>query len=183
MSENKKKFQYVALAMLGQFHPHLTNELFKFISHSGCIVVENKISLLGTEWSANFLLAGTWNAIAKLETGLAHFEHKHDVKSVIRRTEAYALQDELLPYVVYITSIEKNDAIAKVAQFFTEHGLAIRELSSVVSFVPLTKIQLLTITLVVMVPASRLLANVRENLMLFCDDHNFDAVMEIQKNF
>lgn len=182
MTTIKKTTQHLVISVLGADQPGIVNDLCKFIVHCGCSVTDSRMTVLGNEFVAYLLLNGTWNAIAKLETGLPTFEHKHDIKISARRTQSRIAQPDYLPYSIYIIAIEQPNTLHKITQFFTEQEINIHDFYTSTYKAPYSETPMLAISLAITLAKSQLMADFRENLMLFCDDHNLDVVLEPQKN-
>jgi glycine cleavage system transcriptional repressor len=173
--------QHLIVSVVGTDQPNIANELCQLAAHYECSIQNCRSVVLGKEFTANLLLAGTWNALAKFETALPGFEQKYDLRCVCRRTQLSEPHEDQLPYVVHIVAIEKPETIHKIAQFFANQAITIYELYVNNYKAPVTGTSMLAISLSIILPISKSLADLRENFMLFCDDHNFDAVMEPQK--
>lgn len=182
MTSTKKATQYLVVSALGADQPGIADELCKLVAHCNCNIVDCKMTTLGVEFAANFLLTGTWNAIAKFEAGLPAFEQKHDIRINSRRTQPRTARPERLPYTVYIIAMEQPAAVHKITHFFVEQAINIHDLYLVSYTAPYSDTQMLAISLSITIPKAQLLADFRENLMVFCDDHNFDVVLEPQKS-
>jgi glycine cleavage system transcriptional repressor len=68
--------------------------------------------------------------------------------------------------------------VHKITQFFLEQHIRVHELFINYYKTPVSEIMMLSISLLITLPTKQSIADMRENFMLFCDDHNFDAVME-----
>lgn len=181
MSTNKKTTQYLALSVLGSDQIGIANELYKLASHCNCDIVDGKMTTLGTEFAGNLLLTGTWNAIAKFEASVPAFEKKHDARVNTRRSQLRPSLPNYLPYVIYIIAINQPGVLYKITQFFAERGINVHDLYVNTYTAPFCDTQMLSISISVTILKTQLLADFRESLMLFCDDHNFDVILEPQK--
>lgn len=182
MTNTKKITQYLAISLLGSDSSGIIHEVSKYAAHCNCNIVEGRITTLGSEVMASFLLAGTWNALAKFEAGLPSFEKKHDLRTLTRRTQPFSSQPDRLPYMIYIMAMEEAGVFHKIIQFFDDQKtVSIHELTINSYLAPYSKVPMLTINLAITFPKTKLIADFRESLMVFCDDHNFDVVLEPQK--
>lgn len=170
--------QHLVISVIGPNQPNTLNELCKLTAHYGCSIITSRTIILGTEFTGNLLIAGTWNALAKLETALPIFEQNSDVRCVARRTELPTPATAEFPYSIYITAQEQPDTAHKITQFFIEQNIHVQELFINYYKTPASEITMLSISLFITIPTKQSIADLRENFMLFCDDLNFDAVME-----
>lgn len=174
--------QYLALSVLGSSQPDIANKLCQLAAHYGCTLVSSRMTILGSEFAASLLLAGSWNIIAKLEAGLPSFEQKNDVRCIYRRTQLGSAQPNQLPYSIYVVAPNAPNVVASITQFFAEQGISIHDFYINSYKAPVSEAPMLALTLSITIPTAKLLADLRESFMVFCDDHNYDAVMEPQKN-
>lgn len=174
--------EYLALSILAAKQPNLANELCKLAAQAGCHIVDSRISSLGGEFVANLLLRGSWNTIAKFEAGFSGLEQKLELRSIMRRTKPTPPENNQLPYQIFVISPEQTDAVAKLTQFLTDHALVVQDLYVNIYKAPTTEAAMLSITLTIHIAKNQLISDIREEFMVFCDAHNFDAVMEPQKS-
>lgn len=173
--------QYLAVNILGAQQANLTRELCQLIANYDCSILTSRIAILGHEFSAGLLVSGSWNAIAKLESGLVSFEKKHDIRCLSRRTQRPTPEADHLPYAIFITAREQADTVSKIMQFLSEQTLNLYELSVNTYKAPFTETSMLSMMLAITLPASKLLSDFREGLIIFCDENNFDVIIEPQK--
>lgn len=174
--------EHLVITVLGPDKLGIANELFKLIAHCGCDIAEGRINTMGTEFTANLLLTGKWSVLAKLEASLAGFEKKHDVRTLSRRTQARVSKPDKLPYSSYIIFLAQPGAIYKITQFLNEQNINTHELSINNYRAPISETPMLSLSMSFTIPADRLIADFREQFILFCDDNNFDAALEPQKS-
>lgn len=170
--------QHLVVSIIGPEQPNTLNELCKLAANYGCSIITSRTITLGTEFTSNLLLAGSWNALAKLETALPIFEQDYEVRCVARRTQLPTPPASELPYSIYITAQEQPGTAHKITQFFLDQNIRVQELFINYYKTPVSEITMLSISLFITIPTKQSIADMRENFMLFCDDHNFDAVME-----
>ncbi|MFU8797216.1 MAG: glycine cleavage system protein R [Gammaproteobacteria bacterium] len=173
--------KHLVIIVLGTLHPNSVHELIKAISQPGCNIVDSRISTLGQEFAANFLVAGNWDAIAKLETSLPLLEKKLDIHLLQRRTDLPLAEPKFLPYSIYITALDNPGIIRKITQYLNNEKLSINGLYTSSYIAPHTQAPMITLTISISIPMANHIADLRERFMLFCDDHNLDVIMEPQK--
>lgn len=173
--------KYLVISALGPDHTGSLNELMKIISNCGCNIMDSRTRILGMELTATLLVSGTWNEIAKLETSLPAAAAKLELAVQLRRTESRKFEEKLLPYSIYISTLDSPGIIHKITQFFASEDIGINELYTDAYLAPYTNAPMVMITMSISVPAKMLIADFRERFMLFCDDYNLDVIMEPQK--
>jgi glycine cleavage system transcriptional repressor len=178
----RKPIQYLAISAIGADRPGIADDLCKHAVHCGCNILDTRMTTLGTEFVANLLLSGAWSAIAKFEAGIPTFEKKNDLKINCRRTQPRSSQRDRLPYSIYIIAMELPGIVQKITHFFAAQQINIHDFHLNTYTAPHSETQMLSLNLAVTVAKNQLLADFRENLMVFCDDHNLDVVLEPQKS-
>jgi len=173
--------EYIAVSVLGPVQPSIINDICKFANNCHCNIVDSRFATLGNELVANLLLGGTWNAVAKFEAGIAAFERKHDLRITTRRTKLHEPTSDMLPYSAYVVAPDKVGIVYKITQFFNEQNIPIHDLYTNMYKAPISGTPMVSITLSVLIPNKKMVADIREAFVLFCDEQNYDAVMEPQK--
>ena len=173
--------KYLALALMGNNRLDVLNDLVKYVTSCGCNIVECQANDMGKEWVATFFLSGTWNALAKLETNLPTFEKKHELKILSSRTELPEPEPEKLPYTVYVVAQDRPGILEEVLNFLIQEGVELKDYHGHTYLGRFTKANMITLTINVTIPAERLISEIRERFILFCDDLNLDATMEPDK--
>lgn len=174
--------QHLIVSLMGPNPSEITHELCKLISHSGCHIIDCRITTFGTDFIGNLLLGGNWNALAKFETGLPILEQKYELRSLLHRSKLPKPDHNQLPYQVFVTTLAETPVPAKITQFFAKQGLPLYDLHIASFKAPHTEAQMLYITMTILIDKNKLIADIREEFMLFCDENNFDAIMEPYKN-
>jgi glycine cleavage system transcriptional repressor len=173
--------EYIALSVLGENQPNLVNELAKVISHCECDILDCRIQYIGSQFSANMLIAGQWNAIAKLENQLAPLEAKFGLHLTAQRTKPFIYPKDYLPYIVYIIAQDKAGTLYELTNFFNELSILIDSIGCETYAPRQTGSRMFSLTMSVSVPSSLLISDLRERFVLFCDRLNLDGVMEPDK--
>lgn len=182
ISSTKKPPQYLVVSILGVEKPYLLHDLCKLATSTGCTIIDSDVATYGYNFGGTMMFAGTWNALAKLENNLTAFEQKNEIRIVFQRTEVRKIIADILPYVVYLTTLESVGIISKITQYFVDHKINIHDFKVLSYTAPFSEQNMLSITLMIAISNSKLLAEFRESFMLFCDDQNFDVAIEPQKS-
>jgi glycine cleavage system transcriptional repressor len=179
---SRRNIQYLAVSVLGADTSGIVNEICKVATHCGCDITESRVTTLGIEFVAGILLTGSWSALAKFEANIPAMEQKHDLKIMVRRTQARAAKTDRLPYNVYLVAIEQSGTVQKIMQFFADEGINLHDIYITTYTAPYSETQMLSISLAITIAKTKMLVDFREALMIFCDDLNYDVVFEPQKS-
>ena len=155
--------------------------LTRRVNECGCSIVEARVSCLGQEVMVALLAAGPWDAIAKLESGVARLEREDDLKVTIKRTSAREPQANLMPYVVEVVAADRAGVLFQLTEFFATRGIAIEQLSSSRYRAAQTGADMFSAQITVGIPAKTHIAALRDDFLEFCDAQNLDAIIDPMK--
>ena len=155
--------------------------LTRRVSDCGCNVIEARLSTLGQDIVIALLAVGSWDAIAKLETGVARLERDDGIKATVQRTGAKAASNAMLPYVVEVVSADKAGVLYQLAEFFSTRGIAVEQLTSSRYKAMQTGAEMFSAQITIGIPAKTHIASLRDDFLEFCDSLNLDAIMDPMK--
>lgn len=151
------------------------------ISDSGCNLVDARLSTVGRDVSVLALAMGSWDAVAKLESGLTRLEREDGLRLVWYRTGPKPSQSNLLPYMVEVIAADKPGILYQLADFFDRQGITIESLYSSRYRAMQTGADMFSAQLTVGIPASMHIAVLRDDFLEFCDHLNLDAILDPMK--
>jgi glycine cleavage system transcriptional repressor len=155
--------------------------LTRRISECGCNVVEARLSCLGQLTVISLLASGSWDAIAKLESGVARLEREDSIKVALQRTGPREGQSGLMPYVVEVVCADRPGVLLQLAEFFGSRGIAVEQLTSSRYRAMQTGADMFSAQITVGIPAKTHIAALRDDFLEFCDAQNLDAIMDPMK--
>lgn len=151
------------------------------ITDSGCNLVDARLSTVGRDVSVLALALGSWDAVAKLESGLSRLEREEGIRLVWYRTGAKNMQSNLLPYIVEVVAADKPGILFQLADFFDRQGITIESLHSSRYRAMQTGADMFSAQVTIGIPASMHIAALRDDFLEFCDHLNLDAIMDPMK--
>ncbi len=169
---------YLVVSALGENRQGLVNEISSIASQAGCNIVDSRMTVLGNEFGVIMLLTGEWNALAKMEHKLPQIANNMGLTTMIKRTTRTKTETDKLPYSIQVIARDNQGIIRDLAQFFTELTIDIIDLHSNTYPAPHTGAPMVELNLIVNLPTSVLIAEIREQFSQFCDEQNLDASME-----
>ncbi len=169
---------YLAVSVLGESRPNLVNDLSRTILECDCSIVNSRMVVLGNEFAAMVMVQGNWNTLARLEVQLKRLEQSLGLNIVYRRTEEHPRQENVLPYAVEVIALNHSSIVYELANFFTHRSIRIEDLTSRHYRAPHTGANMFSVNMVIGIPVDTHIATLREEFMDFCDQLNFDSVME-----
>jgi glycine cleavage system transcriptional repressor len=170
--------QYLALTVIAPSDSAILSQIAEICALYQCQVMEARLSAAGQNTVMMMYIAGSWNAIAKLESPLAALGNQTDVHLKLIRTEMQDHQNNLVPYIVHITSVSSPATLNHLIGFFNANQIQVNDLSITQYLANKTQASMQTIVMTVLLSADIHLADLRENFILFCDEYNLDAIFE-----
>jgi glycine cleavage system transcriptional repressor len=173
---------YLVLQALGADKQGTLDSLSRACTQSGCQILDSRWVVLGEDFSFGALLRGSWSAIAKLETALPKLEQKLASSIMVKRTQPSEKMRLCLPYSIQIISQERPGVIEAITAFLTRHEVHIGDMKTETYLAPRTHAPMLLVDMVVSIPAKVSFSTLRDDFIVYCEDHNLDAVMDPYKN-
>lgn len=164
----------------GQETPPLL-PLARRVSDCGCNIVECRASTLGQLTTVAMLVAGSWDAMAKLEAGLARLERDDGLRVSLTRTGARTNPVAQMPYVVEVVAADRPGVLHQIVEFFSARGIAMEQVVSSRYRAMQTGADMFSANLTIGIPARTHIASLRDDFLEFCDAQNLDAIMDPMK--
>jgi glycine cleavage system transcriptional repressor len=172
----------LVITAVGDDRPGIVDKLSMAILDCGCNINDSRMTVLGGEFALILLVSGKWNELAKLENQLPGLGESLTLTITSKRTELEARQPNLLSYSVDVVSIDHPGIVYKIANFFSNRNINIRELNTNSYAAAHTGTPMFTINMIVNVPTDVRIASLREDFLDFCDELNMDAALEPAKS-
>ncbi len=169
---------YLVVSALGENRPGLVNKISDMASKVGCSIIDSHMTVLGNEFGVLMLLSGEWNALAKMEHQLPQLANKLGLTTMIKRTTETRIETDKLPYQIQVIARDNQGIIRDISQFFEQLDIDITDLHSDTYPAPQTGAPMVELNLIVNLPTSVLIAEIRELFSQFCDQENLDSSME-----
>ena len=169
---------HLLISILGIDRPALINDLSRTILDAGCTVLDCRLVTFGDELGGILHVKGNWNTLVKLEKQLERFESTPDLTFAIKRIENQRPVVSLLPYAIEVIAPENPALLSELSQFFVRRTVSIEEMSIRSYSAPYTGTAMCAVSMTLGLPANTHIALLREEFMDFCDEFNFDAILE-----
>ena len=151
------------------------------IADSGCNLIDARLSTVGRDVSVLALAQGSWDSVAKLESGLARLEREEGFRLVWYRTGPKTTQSNLLPYIVEVIAADKPGIAFQLADFFDRQGITIEGMQSTRYRAMQTGADMFSAQLTIGIPGTMHIAALRDDFLEFCDHLNLDAILDPMK--
>lgn len=172
--------EYLVITVMGSNQPDILTRLSHLASKYDCNIMNSRISAVAEEFTASLIVVGEWSAVAKMESGLERLEKKFNLTLVKKRTKPKKLEEKTLPYSVQLTSADHPGILYEVSRFFTQHKIQIISEHTNTFVSPQTETAICNLTMLVNVPVTINIADLRDQFLLLCEDLNFDGMLELE---
>ena len=154
------------------------DQLAEALRQTQCDVLNIRYSYTGGLQAGFMQVSGTWNAMAKLETQLKFLNQQHKDTIQYQRSQKTEYPAGMIPYIVQVIGVSSPHALGNVTGFFNAQELIMIELAAQHYYTPHTNTAMISIQSTVLIPSNFHLAHIREAFILFCEEHNLDAIFE-----
>jgi len=172
------KNNYLVISALGKDRPGIVDQLSKVILDHDCNIVDSRMTVLGGEFAILMMVEGNWNLLAKLESSLPEVQSSLQLTIISERTENRDSENDLMPYLVEVVSLDHPGIVHSLAGFFSTRNINIEDLSTDTYSAPHTGTRMFSVNMSIGIPSDVHIAGLRDEFMEFCDSLNLDAVME-----
>lgn len=169
---------YLILSALGEKNPQLASQISHAVKESGCNILDSRFSILGTEFSMILLLSGTWDAVAKMENMLLKLQDQLGLSITSKRTKLSENASNLLPYAIDIVAFDQPGIVHDITKFMFDNKIEIQDMVSNAYKAANTSAPMFSLHMTVNIPSNISIASIRGDFIEFCDQRNFDAIME-----
>jgi glycine cleavage system transcriptional repressor len=173
---------YIVVSALAEDRPGLVNELARVIVDCKCNISDSRMTRLGQSFGIVMLVQGSWNSLAKLELQLEKLEQSLGLSISTRRTDGPQQREDLLPYAIEVVASDQPGIVHRLTEFFAKRSVNIEDLVTRNFHATHTGAAMCSISMVIGIPSKLHIALLREEFMDYCDQFNWDAVLEPMKN-
>jgi len=172
----------LAFTAVGENRPDVIPELLRLIAESHCNIEESRLTLFSGQFAGHWFVDGNWNHIVKLENGLTAAANRYDMKIMHHRMgereERVVETSDELPYRIEIVSLDRVGIVNEVADFLLERTVQIQELVTSSYAAPHSGAPVFAAHIIALIPADTRMISLRDEFLDFCDQKNFDAILE-----
>ncbi|QAX82047.1 glycine cleavage system transcriptional repressor [Candidatus Pseudomonas adelgestsugas] len=170
--------QFLVISAIGTNPMELTNVIYRASHENRCAIVTSRLTRHGVCSALVLQVSGTWDSLARLETGLPGLTKKHDFTVNVVRSAALVSRPQALPYVAYVSSVYRSDIINKLCQFFIDHNIELENLICDTYQIPQTSGTMLNATFTLTLPIGVQISWLRDQFLDLADALNLDAMIE-----
>ena len=170
--------QRLIISALGDDHPGIVNKISGEVSKLKCNIEETQVNVFSGEFSILLDVSGKNDAIEKLILSLPELEKKLNLSITFKKGGTRQRIGNVMPYKVKITSIDDIGLVHDVSDFFANKSINIENMRTSTYPAPHTSTTLFSADLIISLPKSILISQLREELVEYCDKLNIDVSIE-----
>lgn len=173
----------LVISAIGSDRPGIVNELSQLIVQNNGNIDDSRMTVLGGEFAIILLISATGNKLNSIEQLIKQQASSLGLSIITKQTSDKALSektldDKKIPYIVEVLAMDNPGIVYKLADFFSSREINIQSLQTDRYPAPHTGTQMFAIEMVIAVPQSIIINDLREDFLDLCDDMNLDASIE-----
>jgi len=166
---------HAVLTAVGDDRPGLVDEVTLYITERGGNLEDSRMVNLRGQFAMMMLVAGSEAAMSRLQDGLGTLRRDSNVHAELRPADAGAAErTPALPFRLNTWAMDHPGLMQSVSHLLGELGVNIEKVDSSLRPAPYTNTPLFEMELVLSVPATTHVAELREKLGELCDEMNID---------
>ena len=165
------------IATIGADRPGIVTELSELAHRLGLNIEDSRMTVLGGEFAVLMSVAGTDAELAALEPELDALCASSQLAYLLRRTEPRAAA-HALPYQVSVVAMDHPGIVSRVAGFFANRAINIRELNTETERAAHTGTPIFNLAMTIELPPTVKVAELRREFDAFCEEQDLDGGIE-----
>ena len=165
------------ISAIGRDRPGIVNELSQAVVALSLNIEDSRMTVLGGEFAVLMSVSGEDTALQTLQGNLEALCKASDLAYLFRRTEARTT-GHALPYVVQVVAMDHPGIVARIAGFFSERAINIRDLNTETERAAHTGTPIFNLTMTVEVPVGVKINDLRRSFEDFCAEQDLDGNLE-----
>jgi glycine cleavage system transcriptional repressor len=166
------------ISAIGRDRPGIVNELSQAVLDNSLNIEDSRMTVLGGEFAVLMSVAGDEASLATLEGKLATLCEASNLAYLFRKTEERST-GHALPYVVAVVAMDHPGIVARIAGFFSERQINIRDLNTETERAAHTGTPIFNLTMTVEVPTGVKINELRGEFEAFCSDQDLDGSLSL----
>lgn len=167
--------KWFALSAIGRDRPGIVADLAELIYECDCNLEDSSMTILGGEFAVLLLLSGQGDEVERrLSTACKRLEWEKRLTVFFRPLEGeptpYRSSEQVLPYELQATGIDKAGIVARVARCLARHEINISQMETHSRPEPGSGTAIYTMRIQMAVPAQVNMAAVRDQLEQIADE-------------
>ncbi len=173
----------LVISAIGSDRPGIVNELSQLIVQNNGNIDDSRMTVLGGEFAIILLISASEKELAHIEALLNEKSSSLELNIITKQTSKNTLAeisalDKKIPYIVEVLAMDNPGIVYKLTDFFSTRNINIQSLQTDRYPAPHTGTQMFAIEMVITVPQSIIINDLRDDFLDLCEDMNLDASIE-----
>lgn len=165
------------ISAIGKDRPGIVNELSQAVLDLDLSIEDSRMTVLGGEFAVLMSVTGADAALARLEDTLEALCEASGLAYLFRKTETQS-RGHALPYLVRVVTMDHTGIVARIAGFFSQRQINIRDLNTETEHAAHTGTLIFNLAMTVEVPAGVRINELRSEFAAFCGEQDLDGSLE-----
>ncbi|MCK5648522.1 MAG: glycine cleavage system protein R [Gammaproteobacteria bacterium] len=173
----------LVISAIGSDRPGIVNELSQLIVQNNGNIDDSRMTVLGGEFAIILLISAPDSNLKTIEQVLNQQAAALELSIISKQTNSQALTESAslekkIPYIVEVLAMDNPGIVYKLADFFSSRNINIQSLQTDRYPAPHTGTLMFAIEMVIAVPQTIIINDLREDFLDLCEDMNLDASIE-----
>ncbi len=175
---SEKSEDQLVISAIGTDRPGIVNELSQLIVNNHGNIDDSRMTVLGGEFAIILLISGSAEELSKIEQTLQQEAEKLQLNILSKHTQPGGEPEKQIPYVVEILAMDNPGIVYKLADFLSSRNINIQSMQTDRYPAPHTGTPMFAIEMIITVPQSIIINELRDDFLDLCEDMNLDASIE-----
>jgi glycine cleavage system transcriptional repressor len=175
------KSNQLVISAIGSDRPGIVNALSEIIVQNNGNIDDSRMTVLGGEFAIILLISGSENELKTIEQLLNQAAVSLTLNIMSKHTNdktSVETQEKNIPYIVEVLAMDNPGIVYKLADFFSSREINIQSMQTDRYPAPHTGTQMFAVEMVITVPPTIIINDLRDDFLDLCEDMNLDASIE-----
>ncbi len=173
-----KSENQLVISAIGSDRPGIVNELSQLIVQNNGNIDDSRMTVLGGEFAIILLISAPADDLTKIEQILKGQEEKLKLSIISKYTQPGSELEKQIPYVVEVLAMDNPGIVYKLADFLSSRNINIQSMQTDRYPAPHTGTPMFAIEMIITIPQSIIINELRDDFLDLCEDMNLDASIE-----
>ncbi len=171
----------LVISAIGSDRPGIVNALSELIVQNNGNIDDSRMTVLGGEFAIILLISAAQSDLENIEQVIKQQAEALELNIISKQTSNQSIDSasgNKVPYIVEVLAMDNPGIVYKLADFFSSRDINIQSLQTDRYPAPHTGTPMFAIEMVITIPQSIIINDLREDFLDLCDDMNLDASIE-----
>lgn len=174
--------QNLVVNIVAETSSHCFTDITKACQQSECEIISSQMNTLDNKHVVQLFLTGNWGTITKVESLFHRLANEHKWHMMCERTRSQQTDEAFLAYTVSCLGVDRPDIPFNLMTFFNNHDCQMVKYDSSRYLSAHSRVLMQQINAVILIPVDTNLGTLREDFYSFCDEHNYEAILDPDRN-